>query len=143
MAEKIAFGESAEMYLKSIHELADSQRRAHSTLAERLGITTVSAGEMIRRLQEQAGGAPAVQSVALTAAGGAWHPPFCGGSGCGSASCRFSSGSWDRLYELACQLEHPVGAEVTGPGRLPGPAYCPLVIHPHSRGDGSRPSAGR
>src|SRR3972149_3269758 len=54
MSEKIAFGESAEMYLKSIPELGDESGLVPiSTLAERLGITTVSAGEMIRRLQEQ------------------------------------------------------------------------------------------
>ncbi|MEK7682537.1 MAG: metal-dependent transcriptional regulator, partial [Chloroflexota bacterium] len=54
MAEKAAFGESAEMYLKSIHELmGDSGVVPISTLAERLGITAVSASEMVRRLQAQ------------------------------------------------------------------------------------------
>ena len=41
--EIIGFGESAEMYLKSIYELMDeTQVVPISTLAERLGITVVS-----------------------------------------------------------------------------------------------------
>ena len=52
--EPIGYGESAEMYLKSIYELMDeSQIVPISMLAERLGITVVSATEMVHRMQGQ------------------------------------------------------------------------------------------
>ena len=52
MAERHHFEESEEMYLKSLYELGRTQDPVPVTaLAERLGITTVSASEMVRRLQ--------------------------------------------------------------------------------------------
>jgi DtxR family Mn-dependent transcriptional regulator len=48
------FGESYEMYLKAIHELAQPAGPVSVTsLAERLGVATVSASEMVHRLQDQ------------------------------------------------------------------------------------------
>jgi DtxR family Mn-dependent transcriptional regulator len=130
MAEKIAFGESAEMYLKSIHELADESGIVPiSTLAERLGITTVSASEMIRRLQEQklVEHLP-YKGVALTAAGRRLASSILRRQRLWECFLSVQLGlPWERLYELACQLEHSVGAEVTEAlaAFLGHPAYCP------------------
>lgn len=47
------FGESYEMYLKTVDELREGERAIPITaVAERLGVATVSASEMIHRLQE-------------------------------------------------------------------------------------------
>lgn len=47
------FGESFEMYLKTVDELREGERAIPITaVAERLGVATVSASEMIHRLQE-------------------------------------------------------------------------------------------
>ena len=54
MAEQVAQGESAEMYLKAICELTSMRPLVPiSTLAERLGISVVSATEMVHRLVDQ------------------------------------------------------------------------------------------
>jgi DtxR family Mn-dependent transcriptional regulator len=54
MAEQVARGESAEMYLKTICELTSlSPLVPISTLAERLGISVVSATEMVHRMVDQ------------------------------------------------------------------------------------------
>jgi DtxR family Mn-dependent transcriptional regulator len=48
------FGESNEMYLKTIAELGDSGGRIPiPSVAARLGVATVSASEMVRRLRDQ------------------------------------------------------------------------------------------
>ena len=53
MAEQVVQGESAEMYLKTICELTSlSPLVPISTLAERLGISVVSATEMVHRMEE-------------------------------------------------------------------------------------------
>lgn len=50
-----SFNESTEMYLKTVSELAPGgQMVAISALAKRLGVSTVSATEMIHRLEDQA-----------------------------------------------------------------------------------------
>jgi DtxR family Mn-dependent transcriptional regulator len=54
MSERHQFGESEEMYLKTVYVLAEAQDPVPVTaLAEKLKITTVSASEMVRRLQER------------------------------------------------------------------------------------------
>ena len=45
--------ESAEMYLKAMAELGDGDVGAVGQLAGRLGVTNVSANEMMRRLTDQ------------------------------------------------------------------------------------------
>ena len=48
-----SFNESAEMYLKTVSELAGPDALAQiSALADRLGVSAVSATEMVHRLQE-------------------------------------------------------------------------------------------
>ena len=52
MGQKKSFGSSAEMYLKTIAELAYEREPVPVTsVADRLGISTVSASEMIHRLE--------------------------------------------------------------------------------------------
>jgi DtxR family Mn-dependent transcriptional regulator len=128
--EPIGFGESAEMYLKSIHELMDkAQVVPISMLAERLGITVVSATEMVHRMRDQ---------------GFVEHVPYKGVTltDQGQLSARailrrqrlwecflFDKLDlpWDRLYDLACKLEHAAGSEVTEAlaKYLDEPACCP------------------
>ena len=45
--------ESTEMYLKAMTELGDGEIVSIGRLAERLSVASVSANEMIRRLDEQ------------------------------------------------------------------------------------------
>jgi DtxR family Mn-dependent transcriptional regulator len=128
--EPIGFGESAEMYLKSIHELMDKTRVVPiSMLAERLGITVVSATEMVHRMQDQ---------------GTVEHVPYKGvtltdqGRRSARAVLRRQrlwecflfeklNLPWERVYDLACKLEHAAGPEVTEAlaKNLDEPEYCP------------------
>ena len=130
MAEKAAFGESAEMYLKSIHELMDESGVVPiSALAERLGITVVSATEMIHRLQQQrlVEHQP-YKGVALTALGRQQASSILRRQRLWECFLSDQLGiAWDRLYDLACSLEHAVGPEVTEAlaAFLGHPSHCP------------------
>jgi len=126
----IGYGESAEMYLKSIYELMDgSQVVPISVLAERLGITVVSVTEMVHRMQDQ---------------GLVEHVPYKGVmlthegrlSACAILrrqrlwECFLFEKlelPWDRVYDLACKLEHAAGPEVTEAlaAHLEEPDRCP------------------
>jgi len=128
--EPIGYGESAEMYLKSIYELMDgTQVVPISVLAERLGITVVSATEMVHRMQDQ---------------GLVEHVPYKGVTLTheGRLSARailrrqrlwecflFEKLElpWERVYDLACKLEHAAGPEVTEAlaAHLEEPDRCP------------------
>jgi len=106
---------STEMYLKAIVEFSDRDVVAVSRLAERLGVTPVSANEMVHRLDEQ---------------GLVEHTPYKGvtltGRGRGVA-CNVLRRQrlwevflyeqlkieWAQIYELACSLEHATAPEVT------------------------------
>lgn len=110
----LQLSESTEMYLKAMAELGDRDV-AISRLAERLGVTNVSANEMMRRLGEQ---------------GLVTHTPYKGVTltkkGREAASNvirrqrlweRFLYDhlkiEWSKVYELACSLEHATAPEVT------------------------------
>lgn len=106
--------ESTEMYLKAMAELGDRDV-AIARLAERLGVTNVSANEMMRRLGDQ---------------GLVTHAPYKGvtltkkGRDAASSVIRRQR-LWERflfdhlkiewalVYELACSLEHATAPEVT------------------------------
>ncbi len=107
--------ESTEMYLKAMAELSGRDVIAVGRLAERLGVTPVSANEMMRRLGEQG----------LVA-----HTPYKGVNL--TKKGREAAGNvirrqrlwecflydhlkieWARVYEFACLLEHATAAEVT------------------------------
>lgn len=123
-------GESTEMYLKTIYELChDEPLVPISEIAERLGISPVSATEMVHRMQDQ--GLlkhERYQGVRLTEGGfrqaigvlrkhRLWE--------------RFLYGNlniaWDEVHDYACQLEHSVGEEVTEAlaDYLDHPTTCP------------------
>lgn len=128
--DPVGFGESAEMYLKSIHELMERTDVVPiSLLAKRLEITVVSATEMVHRMVDQ---------------GFVEHVPYKGvtltreGQQLARDILRRQrlwecflyeklELPWERLYDLACKLEHAAGSEVTEQLAvyLGEPAQCP------------------
>lgn len=120
--------ESTEMYLKAMAELGDRDV-AIARLAERLGVTPVSANEMMRRLGDQ---------------GLVTHTPYKGvtlterGREAAANVLRRQrlwevflyehlKIEWAKVYELACSLEHATAPEVTEAlaGFLGNPTVCP------------------
>ncbi|HEY5730761.1 MAG TPA: metal-dependent transcriptional regulator [Anaerolineales bacterium] len=120
--------ESTEMYLKAMAELGDRDI-AIARLAERLGVTNVSANEMMRRLGDQ---------------GLVKHTPYKGVTL--TKNGRYAASNvlrrqrlwevflfehlnieWAKIYELACSLEHATAPEVTEAlaGFLGNPKTCP------------------
>lgn len=124
------FGESEEMYLKTIAELASEQDPVPVTwVAKRLGICTVSASEMIHRMEDRR----------LLE-----HTPYKGvrltEEGCQRANniirrqrlweCFLTDKlaiSWDHVHDLACRLEHATDEVVTEAlaEYLDQPTTCP------------------
>lgn len=108
--------ESREMYIKSIYELADEgELVAVSHLAKRVGVSPVSATEMVKRLESQ---------------GLISHTPYKGvklsKSGLKRALIlvrrqrlwgRFLADHlkipWSQVYDISCRLEHATDAAVT------------------------------
>jgi DtxR family Mn-dependent transcriptional regulator len=124
------FGESVEMYLKTIAKLADGNKPVPVTnVAEHLKISTVSASEMIRRLQDlDLLDHMPYKGVRLTAEGRRqanvvirrhrlWE--------------RFLTDKlgipWEQVHEFACRLEHATETEITEAlaDYLGQPAICP------------------
>lgn len=120
--------ESTEMYLKAMAELGDRDI-AISRVAERLGVTHVSANEMMRKLGEQ---------------GLVTHTPYKGvtltekGHKAAANVLRRQrlwevflydelKIEWAKVYELACSLEHATAPEVTEAlaDFLGNPSVCP------------------
>jgi len=121
--------ESTEMYLKAMAELGAEDVVAVGRLAGRLGVTNVSANEMVHRLTESGlvSHMP-YKGVALTETGK-------------TAACSVLRRQrlwecflyqhlhieWAKLYELACALEHATAPEVTEALStfLGDPKFCP------------------
>ena len=121
--------ESTEMYLKAVVELAQGDKVAVGRLAGRLGVSNVSANEMVHRLTDQGlvSHTP-YKGVELTETGQA-------------AACNvlrrqrlwecflydYLKIEWAKLYELACTLEHATAPEVTEALAvfLGDPKFCP------------------
>ncbi len=111
----VPFGESVEMYLKTIAELSNLRKPVPITsIAERLGISTVSASEMIHRLQDHdlLRHTP-YKGVQLTKRGvrranmvirnhRLWERFLVDKLGI----------AWERVNEHACRLEHAVDDDV-------------------------------
>lgn len=134
--------ESTEMYLKAMAEIGAGDIVAVGRLASRLGVTNVSANEMVRRLTDQGllSHTP-YKGVALTKDGRA-------------AACsvlrrqrlwecflyQHLHMEWAKLYELACSLEHATAPEVTEALStfLGDPKFCPRG-NPIPSADGSFP----
>jgi DtxR family Mn-dependent transcriptional regulator len=126
--------ESSEMYLKSIYELSNGENLVPvSLLAKRLGVSPVSATEMVKRLEKQ---------DLIT------HTPYKGvrltEQGLIRALIvvrrqrlwgRFLTDHlkipWSQVYDLSCRLEHATDATTTEAlaDFLGHPNYCP---HGHS-----------
>jgi DtxR family Mn-dependent transcriptional regulator len=116
LSQQKRIAESVEMYLKAIAELADTREQVPVTsLAERLGISTVSASEMVHRLQEQRwlDHIP-YKGVRLTAQGyqraqriirrqRLWERFLVDELGI----------AWEQANRFACRLEHGTEPEVT------------------------------
>jgi DtxR family Mn-dependent transcriptional regulator len=132
--------ESTEMYLKAMAELGAGEVVAVGRLAGRLGVTNVSANEMVRRLTDQGlvSHLP-YKGVLLTESGR-------------EAACSVLRRQrlwecflyehlkieWAKLYELACSLEHATAPEVTDALAefLGDPKFCPRG-NPIPAADGS------
>lgn len=132
--------ESTEMYLKALVELGLGEIVSVARLAERLGVTPVSANEMVRRLGDQGLLAHIpYKGISLTDKGR-------------NAACNVVRRQrlwevflyehlkieWAKLYELACSLEHATAPEVTEALAefLGHPRFCPRG-NPIPAADGS------
>lgn len=124
------FNESTEMYLKTVDELAgDDEPVAISALAKSLGVSNVSATEMVHRLKEQ---------------GLFKHTPYKGVTLTADGRRRAANVvrshrlwecflvdqlhlSWAQAHESACRLEHATDGRVTEAlaAFLGYPATCP------------------
>lgn len=132
--------ESTEMYLKAMAELEAGDVVTVGRLAGRLGVTNVSANEMVHRLTES---------------GLVSHMPYKGVSLTDdgrTAACSVLRRQrlwecflyshlkleWAKLYELACALEHATAPEVTEALAefLGDPKFCPRG-NPIPAADGS------
>ncbi len=132
--------ESMEMYLKAMLEMSDREPATVGRLAERLGVTPVSANEMVRKLGEHG----------LTK-----HTPYKGVTLTEKGleiACNVMRRQrlwevflydhlkieWAKIYELACSLEHATAPEVTEAlaAFLGDPKTCPRG-NPIPAADGS------
>lgn len=124
------YGENTEMYLKTLVELAADREVVPVTgLAERLGISTVSASEKVRRLQDR---------------GFVQHLPYKGVSLTEAGLKRANTVlrrhrlwerflvdhlgvEWQHAHDAACRLEHATNREISEKlaAYLKQPAYCP------------------
>jgi DtxR family Mn-dependent transcriptional regulator len=130
MAVDSVYGENTEMYLKTLVELAADREVVPVTgLAERLGISTVSASEKVRRLQGQ---------------GFVEHLPYKGVSLTEAGLKRANTVlrrhrlwerflvdhlkvDWEHAHDAACRLEHATSREISErlAMYLEEPAACP------------------
>lgn len=136
----VQLSESTEMYLKAMVELGQGEMVAVGRLAGRLGVTNVSANEMVHRLTHQ---------------GLVSHTPYKGVSLTKTgqtAACSVLRRQrlwecflyehlkieWAKLYELACALEHATAPEVVEAlaDFLGNPKFCPRG-NPIPAADGS------
>jgi len=125
-----SFNESAEMYLKTVSELAGPDALAPiSALADRLGVSAVSATEMVHRLQEH--GLVAHQpyrGVGLTDAGQQLADEVVRRHRLWECFLFERLGlPWDQVHDYACRLEHATVPAVTEAldAYLGRPAACP------------------
>lgn len=130
MAQKRSFGSSAEMYLKTIAELANEREPVPVTsVADRLGISTVSASEMIHRLE----GRKFVKhrpykGVYLTKEGRREANGVIRRQRLWECFLNDALGiPWEHVHDFACQLEHATDPVVTEAlaDFLKHPATCP------------------
>jgi DtxR family transcriptional regulator, Mn-dependent transcriptional regulator len=122
--------ESTEMYLKTLAELgAGLEPIPIARVAERLGVTQVSANEMMKRLAERdlLAHLP-YKGVTLTAAGRRLAHDVIRRQRLWECFLVDQLGiAWERAYELACSLEHATAPEVADAlaEYLGQPTLCP------------------
>ena len=126
-----SFNESTEMYLKTIVELANGAGKPVpiSALADRLGVSTVSATEMIHRLQDQdlLAHTP-YKGVTLTDKGQHWATALIRAHHMWECFLVGKLGlPWEKAHDYACQLEHATETAVTEAlaAFLDQPMTCP------------------
>lgn len=140
-------GESAEMYLKSLLELGgDEVHVPISALAERLGVSPISATERVHRLQDedQLEHQP-YQGVRLTRQGRAAALRVVRRHRLWECFLHDRLGlAWEQVHSIACQLEHAVGDPVAEAlaAHLGEPSACPHGNPIPSSGRDWRPSDG-
>jgi DtxR family Mn-dependent transcriptional regulator len=130
MKDSHNFGESAEMYLKTVAELSDTEQVVPVTaLAQQLSISTVSASEMVHKLQER--GLVEHQpykGVRLTELGARRANEVLRRHRLWECFLVDQLGlSWGKAYEFACKLEHATDEEVVDAlyEHLDSPETCP------------------
>lgn len=126
-----SFNESTEMYLKTVVELANGAG-SHvpiSALAERLGVSTVSATEMVHRLQDQKLLAHTpYKGVSLTEKGQHWATALIRAHHMWECFLvEKLQMPWEKAHDYACQLEHATETAVTESlaAYLNHPTTCP------------------
>ena len=142
-----SFNESTEMYLKTIVELANGTGSPVpiSALADRLGVSSVSATEMVHRLQNQDLLAHTLyKGVSLTNKGQHWATALIRAHHMWECFLVGKLGlPWEKAHDYACQLEHATETAVTEAlaAYLDQPTTCPhgnpiptpqgTFAHPH------------
>ena len=126
-----SFNQSTEMYLKTIVELANGAGKPVpiSALADRLGVSTVSATEMVHRLQDQQllDHTP-YKGVSLTDKGQHWATALIRAHHMWECFLVGKLGMpWEKAHDYACQLEHATETAVTEAlaDYLNHPTTCP------------------
>ena len=126
-----SFNESTEMYLKTVVELANDavEPVPISALADRLGVSTVSATEMVHRLQDQdlLNHTP-YKGVSLTVKGQRWATALIRAHHMWECLLVDKLGlPWEKAHDYACRLEHATETAVTEAlaAYLDQPTTCP------------------
>ena len=121
--------ESTEMYLKALAELSGGQAVATGRLAERLGITQVSANERVKRLADQGlVNHQPFKGIVLTDTGRAVAHDVIRRQRLWECFLHDHLGvAWQDIYEYACDLEHATAPAVTAAlaDFLGHPSRCP------------------
>ena len=125
-----SFNESAEMYLKTVSELAESGAPVPiSALADRLGVSPVSATEMVHRLQGNGLVAHRpYKGILLTDDGHRQAADVIRHHRLWECFLVDHLGlAWHEVHDFACRLEHASDAQVTDAldSFLGHPATCP------------------
>lgn len=124
------FSESIEMYLKTVSELAPRHDPVPiSALAERMGVSSVSATEMVHRLEDQ-GLLRHVPYKGVSLTTGGWEKATEVVRSHRLWECFLSDClrlPWDAVHDIACRLEHATDPLVTDAldDYLGHPAVCP------------------
>lgn len=125
-----AIGPSPEMYLKTLSELAtDEEPVSISAVASRLGVSPVSASEMIHRLEaRRMVRHRRYRGVSLTRSGRDHALALIRRHRLWECFLHHDLGlPWQAVHDLACELEHAAPDEVTDAidRRMGRPAACP------------------